>query len=352
MKRKKAMLTKRRKKVRTADSESTGSLSFNSPKMDIPVVNFNAYKLGADQIPDERLSVMTEEIKQAFSGTGFVYLENTGIEQQEVNRVMDVSKKFFLLPEDTKKLCARNSDHENFNDGWVSSEIERLNPLRPGDLKEAFNISHLDSVLKWPSDASIPEFQEVLDSFFRRCKALALRVLEVTALSLGLQRDFFVKKHKLIGTNKNCTTLRTLYYPPLHNVTVKPNQVRCGEHSDYGSVTLLFQDESGGLEVMHRSGQYISAPCIPGTVLVNIADLMQRWTSDVLVSTSHRVLLPPDDKMNTSRQSVAFFVHPDNDEIISCCDGSNKYPPVSALQYTKDRAYISYKEVNDSNLAV
>ncbi|XP_033909738.3 uncharacterized protein LOC117432237 [Acipenser ruthenus] len=319
--------------------------------MDIPVVNFNAYKLGEDQIPDERLSIMIEEIKQAFTATGFVFLENTGIEQQEVNRVMDVSKKFFLLQEDTKKLCARNSDHENFNDGWVSAEIERLNPLRPGDLKEAFNVSDLDSELKCPSDAAIPEFREVLDSFFRRCKKLALRVLEVTALCLGLERDFFVSKHRLIGSNKNCTTFRTLYYPPLHKVIVKPNQIRCGEHSDYGSLTLLFQDESGGLEVMNRSGQYISAPCIPGTVLVNIADLMQRWTSDVLVSTFHRVVLPSDDKMNTSRQSMAFFVHPDNDEIISCCDGSSKYPPVNALQYTKDRAYIAYKDANNSNLA-
>ncbi|KAK1159816.1 hypothetical protein AOXY_G21240 [Acipenser oxyrinchus oxyrinchus] len=319
--------------------------------MDIPVVNFNAYKLGEDQIPDERLSVMIEEIKQAFSGNGFVYLENTGIEQQEVNRVMDVSKKFFHLPEDTKKLCTRNSDHENFN-GWVSTETERLSPQRPGDLKEAFNVSAIDSELKWPSDAAIPEFQEVLDSFFRRCKALALRVLEVTALSLGLERDFFVSKHRLIGSNKNCTTLRTLYYPPLQKLTVKPNQVRCGEHSDYGSLTLLFQDESGGLEVMNRSGQYISAPCIPGTVLVNIADLMQRWTSDVLVSTFHRVLLPPDDKMNTSRQSVAFFVHPDKDEIISCCDGSNKYPPVNALQYVMGRVDVSYKNANSKNLSV
>ncbi|MGH0191033.1 UNVERIFIED_CONTAM: hypothetical protein FKN15_056459 [Acipenser sinensis] len=92
----------------------------------------------------------------------------------------------------------------------------------------------LIQLLKWPSDASIPEFQEVLDSFFRRCKALALRVLEVTALSLGLERDFFVKKHKLIGSNKNCTTLRTLYCPPLQKLTVKPNQINAVRHAQTG----------------------------------------------------------------------------------------------------------------------
>ncbi|XP_014340757.1 uncharacterized protein SI:DKEY-10O6.2 [Latimeria chalumnae] len=145
-----------------------------------------------------------------------------------------------------------------------------------------------------------------------------------------------------ITESNNGTTLRTLYYSPVDVSSVKEQQIRCGEHSDFGSFTLLFQDTSGGLEVMHRSGQYISAPLIPGTVLVNIADLMQRWTSDFLVSTKHRVLLPPDAKRNTLRQSVAFFVHPDDDVIVSCCHGSNKYPAIGALEYLMQCFSSSY----------
>uniref|UniRef100_A0AAR2JCD7 Fe2OG dioxygenase domain-containing protein n=1 Tax=Pygocentrus nattereri TaxID=42514 RepID=A0AAR2JCD7_PYGNA len=139
----------------------------------------------------------------------------------------------------------------------------------------------------------------------------------------------------------NCTSLRALYYPPVKRETVKEDQIRCGEHSDYGSITLLFQSHEGGLQVMNRKGEFISAPSIPGTVLVNIADLMQRWTSDVFVSAVHRVLLPPEGDLRT-RQSLTFFVQPDNDAKISCCDGSNKYPPVRSWDYLQSRFNDTY----------
>ncbi|KAI7802743.1 hypothetical protein IRJ41_018348, partial [Triplophysa rosa] len=139
----------------------------------------------------------------------------------------------------------------------------------------------------------------------------------------------------------NDTTLRTLYYPPLKSERVKPDQMRCGEHSDYGSITLVFQSPEGGLQVLSRTGEYISIPAISGTVVINIADLMQRWTSDVYVSSVHRVLLPVVGDSRT-RQSLAFFVHPDNEAIISCCDGSDKYPPVKAIDYLLSRFEDSY----------
>ncbi|XP_016300274.1 probable 2-oxoglutarate-dependent dioxygenase At3g49630 [Sinocyclocheilus anshuiensis] len=128
----------------------------------------------------------------------------------------------------------------------------------------------------------------------------------------------------------NGTTLRTLYYPPVNSTCVKENQLRCGEHSDYGSITLVFQSSEGGLQVLNRAGEFISAPSIPGTVLINIADLMQRWTSDVYVSAVHRVLLPPAGDSST-RQSLAFFDDEADEAIISCCDGSDKYPPVNTF---------------------
>ncbi|XP_016376683.1 UPF0676 protein C1494.01-like, partial [Sinocyclocheilus rhinocerous] len=147
--------------------------------------------------------------------------------------------------------------------------------------------------------------------------------------------------HKHIGSDVNGTTLRTLYYPPVNSTCVKENQLRCGEHSDYGSITLVFQSSEGGLQVLNRAGEFISAPSIPGTVLINIADLMQRWTSDVYVSAVHRVLLPPAGDSST-RQSLAFFVQPDDEAIISCCDGSDKYPPVKSVDYLLSRFNDTY----------
>ncbi|KAI5616513.1 hypothetical protein C0J50_23937, partial [Silurus asotus] len=306
----------------------------------IPVVDFDGYKLGIGDVTDQNLQELCKELRKAFTEVGFVYLKNTGIDQREVDRVMDISKKFFLLSEDEKKPFSRDSFVNNLNHGWVSLERESLNPRKPGDLKEAFNTASLSPDIKWPSDG-VNGFRDIQVGFFQRCKELSLRVIKVLALSLGLDPDVFLKAHRLIGSDRNGTTLRSLYYPPVKAESVKEGQLRCGEHSDYGSITLVFQSHEGGLQVLNRKGEFISAPSIPGTVLINIADLMQRWTSDVFVSAVHRVLLPPVDDLN-KRQSMAFFVQPDDDAMITCCDGSNKYPPVKSLDYLLSRFSESY----------
>ncbi|XP_018977738.1 2-oxoglutarate-dependent dioxygenase htyE-like isoform X2 [Cyprinus carpio] len=308
--------------------------------MEIPVVDFSVYELKKTSVSVDNLEKLSEELRRAFIEVGFVYLKNTGINQDEVDKVMGVSKKFFCLPESMKKPFCRGSFSCNGNHGWISVETESLNPQRPGDLKEAFNTASLCSDINWPSEG-VDDFRDVQVSFFLRCKELSLRVLRLMALGLGLEAEVFLSAHKHIGSDVNGTTLRSLYYPPVNSRCVKGNQLRCGEHSDYGSITLVFQSPEGGLQVLNRAGEYISAPSIPGTVLINIADLMQRWTSDVYVSAVHRVLLPPAGDSGT-RQSLAFFVQPDDEAIISCCDGSDKYPPVKSVDYLLSRFKDSY----------
>ncbi|XP_071347913.1 uncharacterized protein [Trachinotus anak] len=308
--------------------------------MSIPVVDFGAYSLSGGDVTDEQLQKLSKELKTAFTEVGFVFLQNTGIPQEEVDRVMEVSKKFFLQPDELKQPFSRKSFANNPNHGWVSLETERLNPRRPGDLKEAFNAASLHPDIKWPSSDAVPGFQEIQTSFFQRCKELSLRVLKVMAHCLDLDPEVFLSAHQLIGTDENGTTLRSLYYPPVSSEEAKEGQLRCGEHSDYGSITLLFQS-SEGLQVRRRSGEFICAPSIPGAVLINIADLMQRWTSDQFVSVLHRVLLPPAGDSST-RQSLAFFVQPDDEALVTCCDGSNKYPPVTAGDYLIERFSDSY----------
>uniref|UniRef100_UPI0037E93394 uncharacterized protein n=1 Tax=Semicossyphus pulcher TaxID=241346 RepID=UPI0037E93394 len=307
--------------------------------MSIPVVDFGAYSLSEKDVSDEQLQSLSKELKTAFTEVGFVFLTNTGITNEEVGRVMDISKKFFLQPDELKQPFSRKSYDKNPNHGWVSLETERLNPRRPGDLKESFNVASLHPDIKWPSGA-VKSFQEIQTSFFQRCKELSLRVLRVIAHSLDLDPEVFFSAHRYIGTNENGSTLRSLYYPPVNSEEAKEGQVRCGEHSDYGTITLLFQS-SEGLQVLSCSGEFINAPSIPGTVLLNIADLMQRWTSDRFVSVLHRVLLPPAGDSCT-RQSMAFFVHPDDEALITCCDGSNKYPPVTGGAYLIERFNDSY----------
>ncbi|XP_026221911.1 UPF0676 protein C1494.01-like [Anabas testudineus] len=308
--------------------------------MSIPVVDFGAYSLSETDVTEEQLHSLVQELKTAFTQVGVVLLKNTGITEEEVDHVMDISKTFFLQPDELKQPFLRGSFTNLPNHGWVPLETERLNPRRPGDLKEAFNIVSLHPDIKWPSSDPVQEFRDVLTSFYLRCKVLSLRVLRVMALSLGLDPEVFLNAHSLIGTDKNGTTLRSLCYPPVERDKAKEGQVRCGEHSDYGSITLLFQS-CEGLQVRSQSGEFINAPAIRGTVLINIADLMQRWTSDQFVSVRHRVLLPPVGDSST-RQSLAFFVHPEDDVLITCCDGANKYPPITAGDYLMERFNQSY----------
>lgn len=134
---------------------------------------------------------------------------------------------------------------------------------------------------------------------------------------------------------------------------------RAGEHSDYGCITLLWQDDVGGLEVRSNDGQWIQAPCIKDTCLVNTGDLMQRWTNDTFKSTRHRVSIPKSaEKLCKDRYSIAFFTHPNHDVMVvpfdTCIahaegDGSSasgqtaaKYPPISAGAYLQQKLMNSY----------
>uniref|UniRef100_A0A8C3ANE2 Si:dkey-10o6.2 n=1 Tax=Cyclopterus lumpus TaxID=8103 RepID=A0A8C3ANE2_CYCLU len=302
--------------------------------MSIPVVDFCACSLSEEEVAGEQIMrELGKELESAFTEVGFVFLENTGITQEEVDRVMAISKTFFLQPEEEKRPFGRKSFAVNPNHGWVQMESERLNPDRPADLKESFNITSIRPDIKWPSGAA-EGFQEIQTSFFRRCNELSLRVLRVMALSLGLDPQVFLSAHRFIGTEGNNTTLRPLYYPPVNHEKVKEEQLRCGEHSDYGSITLLFSC-SGGLQVNTMNYTLKSRINQNGTFAYVFSDVQERQ-SHLTVSLTFRVLLPPAGDSST-RQSLAFFVHPDDEALITCCDGSDRYPPVTGRDYLLER---------------
>ncbi|CAL1594856.1 unnamed protein product [Knipowitschia caucasica] len=308
----------------------------------IPIVDFGVCSLEREheRVTPEEMERVSAQLHDAFTRVGFVFLQNTGITQEEVDQVMQVSREFFSLSEQQKSLYSRGRYEENGNHGWVSLQTERLNPKRPGDLKESFNTTVLSPQILWPTGGALSHFQQLQSSFFSRCSSLGRRVLRLMALSLHLDPETFVKEHRRMGEPGNSTTLRSLFYPPLVPDQIRPEQLRCGEHSDYGSLTLLFQTRPG-IQVRSLSGLYISPPLVPGAVLVNIADLMQRWTSDNFISVLHRVLLPSAGD-SSERQSMAFFMQPDDCAVISCLDGSSKYPPIRADHYLRDRFAESY----------
>ncbi|XP_020913405.1 2-oxoglutarate-dependent dioxygenase htyE [Exaiptasia diaphana] len=232
-----------------------------------------------DEIPcdsDVRVQKIASQICKAFSSIGFVYLKNHGISDDEIAKVRQVSDTFFALPVEEKAKCARDS--HGTNHGWVALERESLNPDRPADLKEAFNVEVEHS--KWPT-STVPDMKPSLEGLYDKCAQLAFRILKVIGIGLKIKSpDWLIKAHQNIGKPINSTAMRILYYPPITNdYVIKKDQVRCGEHSDYGSITLLFQDELGGLQVLPVHGDYIPAPTLPGCVIVNIGDL-QNVTRD------------------------------------------------------------------------
>ena len=291
----------------------------------IPVIDLTAFINGN---ATTRQAVV-KQIYQACHEIGFMHLENSGISKNLINQVFTHSKSFFNLPLEVKQKQAWSD--ELSNTGYVGIERERLNPNKPGDLKEALNINKQVAI---KIDASIA-------TFYDSCTELANTILQAFALALELPENYFTTRH-----NQQNHTLRLLHYPPLQTPP-KPEQVRAGEHSDYGSITLLFQDDIGGLEVQTTSREWIAAPAIPDTVIVNTGDLMQRWTNHLFCSTKHRVIIPSDNRVNQSRYSIAFFCHPNDHTEIACLESCQKeqspiYPPILAGEYLLQRLQATY----------
>ncbi|MEH2364580.1 isopenicillin N synthase family dioxygenase [Nostoc sp.] len=291
----------------------------------IPVINLTAFTSGNTTTRQ----IVIKQIYQACHEIGFMYLQNPGISKDLIKQVFTQSKSFFNLPLEVKQKQAWSDEFSNT--GYVGLERERLDPNKPGDLKEALNLDKQEAV---EIDASIL-------AFYDSCTELANTVLQAFALALELPEDFFITRH-----NQQNHTLRWLHYPPLQTPP-KPEQVRAGEHSDYGSITLLFQDDVEGLEVKTASGEWIAAPAIPDTIVVNTGDLMQRWTNHLFCSTKHRVMIPSDRRVNQSRYSIAFFCHPNDHTEIACLESCQKeqspiYPPILAGEYLLSRLQATY----------
>ncbi|XP_072164967.1 uncharacterized protein [Diadema setosum] len=313
----------------------------------IAVVDFEAYRIDAERGDDKAFQKLVDEVKHALTTVGFMYLVNHGIPSDKIEDAFKYSKKFFELPEETKLSYTGPQDNKYSIHGFEETEKERCCLERPHDLKQCFNYT-VKAVTEdvrqtprcmWP-DKSLPEFRQSMEELYGWCIKLHNKILDVMGHALELKDPLhFRSLHKNLGTKRNSTILRTLYYPPPNFEQLKENQIRCGEHTDYGGITLLFQDAQGGLEVQDVEGSWISARPLEGAVIVNLGDLMQMWTADKLIASVHRVIMP---SAPVPRQSIVFFGHPDDDETISCIDGSNKYPPVNSLEYLERRLNATY----------
>ncbi|XP_076068509.1 uncharacterized protein LOC143040960 [Oratosquilla oratoria] len=311
-------------------------MTMESPKHAIPIVDLGDLKLGGPKTPrEEEWQRVACQLTKAFEDIGFVYLRDHGLPQETIDQTQEKAAKFFALPEDTKSLFKRGGS----NHGYVATDRERLDPRNKHEIRESFNFMELQGPCP---DKEVPGFRASVTSFVESCLELSCNLLRAMALGLGLDREFFVRTHSEAFRGENCTTLRLLHYPPIPS-HVTEGTLRCGAHADYGSITLLFQDHMGGLQVKNREGVWEDATPIPGTILINAGELLQYWTSERFVGTVHRVVIPKEEvKQKTSRRSMAFFMHPDDHVIVAPLNGSSDIEPISARQFLDRRFQETY----------
>ena len=287
---------------------------------------------------------------QAARDTGFFCVSHHGVDAALIGQVFAQSARFFS--QNSSDKSALSIKHTGNNRGYVALGEERLDAAKPGDVKEAFNIGwdlpsdHPEVVARkpfrgvnvWPDTESLPDFHTTMLAYFDACHQLGMQLHRALAHDLGVAENFFDDK-----LDQPLATLRLLHYPPRPD-RFEPGQIGAGEHTDYGNITLLATDDSGGLEVRTRDGQWMSPPNLPGALICNIGDCLMRWTNEVYVSTPHRVVNP----VGRERYSVAFFLDPNPDAVVACLPGCislnelAKYPPTTGAAYLKARLDATY----------
>ncbi|KAG8980140.1 hypothetical protein FRB93_009636 [Tulasnella sp. JGI-2019a] len=275
-------------------------------------------------IPSIDVDSQTDRIPDSIAHLGFLFLKSSSVPSPaSIERMFEIAQEFFLheSPEEKAKI-----GYTTGNVGWIRVRQEKLDAdVHPrGDIKEAFNMRPFDSndIAQQPLSLSLARNQQDIAAFSRSCHQLCMRVLEALAESLNLAKDFFTSRHSY--ERPQGTILRLLYYPPTDlreaDRGMEGDDIRAGAHSDYGSITLLFQKDVAGLQILlPTSGKptWLDAPVVKDAILVNIGDLLDFWTGGKFKSTVHRVVLPRSEIEAGPRFSIAYFLHPDDDVLIS-----------------------------------
>lgn len=295
--------------------------------MSLPVIDF----LGSAQ-PGNAIDHSLREL-------GFMQLTQLGINPQRVRDVFAASHAFFTGPQTLKDSCRYRSAEENF--GYQGMLAENLDPNAPADLKETFTMRNILAKPlpdeRWPS----PAFAQLMTQFFGETLAAAHRVQRAIALELGQEEDFFSRAH----TGISCS-LRLLYYPTTGAEQVASTQMGAGAHTDYGFMTLLFQDPVGGLQVINRNGDWMDVPPIDNAIVVNSGDLLERWTNGAYRSTVHRVKPRIGQR---ERLSIAMFIDPDPETPVavlpSCVSATHpsRYPATTAGEHLLEKLRATHK---------
>ena len=317
-----------------------------SPAESLPIIDLTAMHNGtaADK------AAVGQALRQACEHTGFFYISGHGIDSALIERVFAQSQQFFAQPMEAK--LETHKALSKANRGYEKLGGQTLEPGMPPDLKEGFYIGEElaedhPRVLagrfnqgpnQWP--AQLPAFQPAMQDYYTAMLALSERIMAGLALSLDLPEDFFAD-----FCEEPLCTLRLLHYPPQPSKPL-PGEKGCGAHTDFGGITILLLDDKPGLQVWDAKGEsWINAKPIPGTFVVNLGDMIARWTNDLYRSTLHRVV----NTSGAERYSVPFFYSGAPSHEVRCLpvclqDGeAAKYPATTVEEHLQEmyrRTYV------------
>lgn len=287
-----------------------------------------------------------DAIREACTGVGFFYIEGHGVPRPVIDDAVATMRRFFDLPVERKREVKVNQRHR----GWHEIGGALMYGAKKPDFKEFFSTGlelpeddpdvlrgqALRGPNNWP--AFMPEVQRDFYRYYEAIGACGAVLLSAVARSLDLAPDFFVGRYL-----KRMQRTQAVFYPP-QPASLGDDQFGVAPHTDYGCITLLWQDDTGGLEVRTRAGDWIDAVPVEGTFVVNVGDLLARWSNDRFTSTPHRVV----NRSGRKRMSIATFYDPTYDAVVDPRDlglagEAAKYPPVAAGDYILGRINDSMK---------
>jgi len=303
------------------------------------------------QLPliDMKSDMAAEQLRDACCNVGFFYLSGHGVPRTMLDAQLEWTRRFFDLPLISReKISMRTSAARR---GYEPVATQVLDEGTPPDLKESFYLGrdlderhpyvraglHSYGPNQWPQD--IPGFREQMEGYFAALCELSEDMMRLLAASLELPRGYFDAMMR-----EPMPVLRLIHYPP-HPDDARPNQLGAGAHTDWGALTFLLQDDAGGLEMQNIAGDWLYAAPLAGSFVVNLGDMIERWTNGLYRSTMHRVL---NRARGRSRYSAAFFSNPDFHSRVeclpTCTDAAHpaRYAPCTAGQHLQESFERSY----------
>ena len=304
----------------------------------IPSVDLNNF------LSDDKLlrNNFVKKLGKAYNEIGFVALKGHFLNELDIRKIYKSIKAFFNLPQDIKNKY----ELEGFSGqrGYTSFGKEHAKGKEHGDLKEFWHFGqylddHEYSQFGYPKNIyvkEIPEFNEIGKTVYKALEKTAIFVLRAISLYLDLD-EYHFDKHVIKGNS----ILRPIHYPPI--ITKPKGAERAAAHGDINLITLLIGAHGKGLQVLTNDGEWIDAIAEKDEIIINVGDMLSRYTNNKLKSTIHKVVNPPKDQWKKSRYSIPFFLHPIGNMKLnvldSCIDKDNpkKYEDISAHDFLVQR---------------